>query len=376
MRAFREEVGREVRPALFHDLRGLIQELSTGVEAEMAKLAQRPDGLLAGVHRGLGRVRGIFLSYRREDAGPYARLLQRELKDRFPDARVFMDLDSIEAGVDFEEVIRDAVGSSAVLVALIGHQWATLADEQGRRRLDEPDDFVRFELRTALESRVRVIPVLLDGAKALRREQLPAELQALVRLNAFELTYPRYEYDANRLLDLIRRVLAGAGELADAGRQALAQPAEQAKGEAERQAREEVGRKPQEDGVRPVEDASAGAPAQLSALEQRARSAALAGDKAGARDQYAALLPIRERVSGPEHPDTLDTRRKLARWTGKAGDVAGARDQYAALLHIWERILGPEHPYTVDVRHNLAYWTEEAQEEAGRRARERAKRKT
>src|SRR5580704_5968758 len=82
--------------------------------------------------------RGIFLSYRREDAAPYARLLQFQLRERFPDAQVFMDLDSIEAGLDFAEVIRGAVGSCAVLVALIGRQWAALTDEQGRRRLDDP----------------------------------------------------------------------------------------------------------------------------------------------------------------------------------------------------------------------------------------------
>jgi hypothetical protein len=154
--------------------------------------------------------RGIFLSYRREDAAPYARLLQVQLRERFPGARVFMDLDSIEAGLDFSEVIRQAVDSCAVLVALIGRQWATLADEQGRRRLDDPDDFVRFEVQAALERGVRVIPVLVDGAKPLRHEQLPAELRNLARLNALELSYGRYEYDADRLLDLIQRVFPAA----------------------------------------------------------------------------------------------------------------------------------------------------------------------
>ena len=152
--------------------------------------------------------RGIFLSYRREDATPYARLLQYLLSERIPDARVFMDLDSIEAGLDFAEVIREAVESCTVLVALIGQQWATLADEEGRRRLDDPDDFVRFEVQTALERDVRVVPVLVDGAKPLRREQLPAELHKLARLNAFELSSGRYQYDADRLVDLIQRVLA------------------------------------------------------------------------------------------------------------------------------------------------------------------------
>ena len=153
---------------------------------------------------------GIFLSYRREDVTPYARLLQYLLGERIPDARVFMDLDSIEAGLDFAEVIREAVESCAVLVALIGQQWATLADEEGRRRLDDPDDFVRFEVKTALERDVRVVPVLVDGAKPLRREQLPVELHKLARLNAFELSSGRYQYDADRLVDLIQRVMSAA----------------------------------------------------------------------------------------------------------------------------------------------------------------------
>jgi hypothetical protein len=147
---------------------------------------------------------GIFLSYRREDSAPYARLLQYQLRERIPDARVFMDLDSIAAGLDFAEVIQQAVASCPVLVALIGRQWATLADEEGRRRLDDPDDLVRFELQAALERRVHVIPVLVDGAKPLKRQQLPAELQKLARLNALELSYGRYEYDADRLINLIQ----------------------------------------------------------------------------------------------------------------------------------------------------------------------------
>jgi hypothetical protein len=154
---------------------------------------------------------GIFLSYRREDAAPYARLLQFQLRERFPDVLVFMDLDSIEAGLDFVEVIEQALGSCAVVVALIGRQWATLADAEGHRRLDDPDDFVRFEVQTALERGVRVIPVLVDGARPLRRQELPAELHKLARLNALELSYGRYQYDADRLLDLIQRVLAAVG---------------------------------------------------------------------------------------------------------------------------------------------------------------------
>ena len=95
--------------------------------------------------------REIFLSYRREDAAPYARLLQSQLKERFPAARIFLDLDSIEAGRDFAQVIREAIDSCAILVALIGRHWATITDGQGRRRLDDPYDYVRFEVQTALD---------------------------------------------------------------------------------------------------------------------------------------------------------------------------------------------------------------------------------
>jgi Domain of unknown function (DUF4062)/Tetratricopeptide repeat len=92
-----------------------------------------------------------------------------------------------------------------------------------------------------------------------------------------------------------------------------------------------------------------------------------AGDVAGARDQYAALLPVRERVLGAEHPDTLATRTGLARWTGEAGDAAGARDQFAALLPVRERVSGTEHPDTLTVRAGLARWTGEAGDAAGAR---------
>ena len=108
-------------------------------------------------------------------------------------------------------------------------------------------------------------------------------------------------------------------------------------------------------------------PGTLDARHELARWTGQAGDAAGARDQFAALLPIVERVRGAEHPDTLVTRHDLAYWTGEAGDAAGARDQFAALLPIVERVLGPEHPRTLSARSNLARWTGAAGDAAGAR---------
>jgi hypothetical protein len=152
---------------------------------------------------------GIFISYRHADSVPYARLLQVNMREHFPDAPVFMDLDSIEAGLDFAKVISDAVNSSGVMVVLIGPQWATLADEEGQRRLDDPGDYVRFEIRTALKRGIRVIPVLVEAAKPPRQQDLPPDLRRLARLNALEMSCDhRYPYDADRLMSIVESVLA------------------------------------------------------------------------------------------------------------------------------------------------------------------------
>jgi hypothetical protein len=154
---------------------------------------------------------GVFVNYRRDDTGPYARLLQLKLAERFPGVPVFMDLDSIEAGVDFAKAIKSGVDECAVLVALIGAKWLTITDEDGRRRLDDPDDYVRYEIRAALERCTRVIPVLVDGARPPKRQELPDDLQALARLNALDMSYVRFDYDVKRLMDVIQRVLKPGG---------------------------------------------------------------------------------------------------------------------------------------------------------------------
>lgn len=151
--------------------------------------------------------RGIFINYRREDTGPYARLMQVRLGQCFPDTPVFMDLVSIEAGVDFAEAIESAVRSCAILIVLIGRLWLTAADDEGRRRLDDPDDYVRFEVRAALERGVRVIPVLVDGVRIPQQHQLPNDLHRLTRLNALEMSYGRFAEDEARLVTVIRKVL-------------------------------------------------------------------------------------------------------------------------------------------------------------------------
>ena len=150
----------------------------------------------------------IFISYRREDAGGHAGRLYDSLAERFGEDAVFIDVDAIPAGGDFPELIRDAVGRASVFLAVIGRQWAAARDERGRRRLDLPTDFVRLECQAALDRRVRVIPVLVQGASMPDPEELPPDLTPLSSRNAFELSDRRWRSDVAELADAIEAGLA------------------------------------------------------------------------------------------------------------------------------------------------------------------------
>ena len=114
----------------------------------------------------------IFISYRRGETAYPAGWLYDRLADRYGGEQVFKDVDSIELGDDFVEVITHAVGSCDVLLALIGEDWLTITDADGRRRLDGPHDFVRLEIEAALARDVRVIPILVDGARMPSRRRV------------------------------------------------------------------------------------------------------------------------------------------------------------------------------------------------------------
>jgi hypothetical protein len=153
-----------------------------------------------------GNVPGrIFMSYRREDTAFAAGWLYDRLASHY---QVFKDIDSIELGDDFIEVITTAVGSSDALLALIGGRWLTITGQDGRRRLDNPHDVVRLEVEVALSRNVRVIPILVDGARMPRADELPPSLAALGRRQALELSPNRFDTDARMLLQVLDRTVA------------------------------------------------------------------------------------------------------------------------------------------------------------------------
>jgi len=83
-----------------------------------------------------------------------------------------------------------------------------MTDEHGRCRLDKPDDFVRLEIEAALSRGILVIPVLVDGARMPRADELPPSLAALPRRQALELSPARFDFDTSRLLRVLDRSLA------------------------------------------------------------------------------------------------------------------------------------------------------------------------
>lgn len=147
----------------------------------------------------------IFLSYRRDDTRYVAGRLADRLGEEF---HLFMDTDTIQPGMDFIEVIRREVAECDILIAVIGSQWATLVDSSGRRRIDDPKDWVAEEIRVALERKIRVIPILVDGARMPEAEELPPSLTRLASLQALTLRHESFVSDSSRLISAIRAATA------------------------------------------------------------------------------------------------------------------------------------------------------------------------
>jgi hypothetical protein len=151
----------------------------------------------------------IFVSYRREDTAGHVLALIPRLREHFGADRVFKDTDSIAPGQDFVATIKKELESCSVLLAIIGKEWLTIQDvRNNRRRLDDPDDFLRLEVGTALNNQnILVIPVLVGRAAMPPVEQLPPDLANLARRNAIELSDIRWESDLDRLVKAIEQAL-------------------------------------------------------------------------------------------------------------------------------------------------------------------------
>ncbi len=142
----------------------------------------------------------IFISYRRDDAAAWAGRLHMALEKHFRRDQLFMDVDSIQAGLDFAKVIDAEVAKCDVMLVVIGKGWRDAADASGQRRLDDPGDFVRLEVESALRRDIRVVPVLVDGASLPKAENLPEGMQGLVRRQAWPVSHARFGAECDELI--------------------------------------------------------------------------------------------------------------------------------------------------------------------------------
>ena len=149
----------------------------------------------------------IFISYRREDAAGDAGRLADHLYRRFGKERVFVDVDTIDPGTDFVEVLSESLKQTAAVLVVIGARWTSLLDERGMRRLDSPKDFVRLEVEVSLSRKIPVVPVLVQGARMPKAQDLPASLAPLVNRQAVTLDHHEFHDDAERLCDRLATVI-------------------------------------------------------------------------------------------------------------------------------------------------------------------------
>jgi len=149
----------------------------------------------------------VFISYRRVDSKWAVGRLYDRLSEVLDRKNIFLDVNDIEPGEDYTERIKEIVSTCDVLLAVIGREWLTSQDSSGRRRLDDPRDWVRVEIASALARGIRVIPVLIDEAEMPERHALPDDLARLAHLNAKLVSFTRFHADLDSLLRVLEKVL-------------------------------------------------------------------------------------------------------------------------------------------------------------------------
>ena len=107
---------------------------------------------------------GIFISYRRSDSKSDARSICQRLERTFGKGKVFIDVDSIRPGKNFQSVLKHDLEKCAGMVVVIGPRWLELLKSSGPADSETGHDYVRLEVASALERKLPVFPVLVDGA--------------------------------------------------------------------------------------------------------------------------------------------------------------------------------------------------------------------
>src|SRR5262249_7084687 len=152
----------------------------------------------------------VFVSYRREDTMAITGRLCDRLRAAFGRDNVFLDIDNIPYGADFVEHIELTLKQCDIVLVMIGPNWR--GEMKGECRIDEENDFVRNELRTALSRSMEILPILVAGARMPSSEEMPENIRSLARRNAAPLDIGRhFDRDAEKILFVMRDMAGKVG---------------------------------------------------------------------------------------------------------------------------------------------------------------------
>lgn len=155
----------------------------------------------------------IFINYRRSLSYHAAARLRDFLAEHFGPISIFLDDHAFEKGAIFPDRIRSGLASCEVFLPLIDIGWDSISDGETRRLFD-PSDWVRIEIQTIIERNARrraganepvlIVPILLNGVRMPRPENLPPEIREVT--SRFGLNFTT-ESDIHTLIPIIESFL-------------------------------------------------------------------------------------------------------------------------------------------------------------------------
>ena len=133
----------------------------------------------------------IFISYRRMDSQAIATLIYHSLVKEYGEKNVFLDTKAIRSGLWWEQV-KNALTHADVVVVVIGPKWET----EIQRRSDSGDDYVREEVRIALELNKSILLAFVDGENGVDPNLLPDDIRDLPKYQAYQILHEPF-FDAS-----------------------------------------------------------------------------------------------------------------------------------------------------------------------------------
>ena len=150
---------------------------------------------------------GIFINYRRDDSAGAAGRIYDRLAQAFGKDNIFMDVDNISTAVNFVQQLERELTNCKVFLCVVGHNWLNAKGEDGHRRLDQPDDYVRTEIAASIKRDITIIPILIDGARMPKPRELPDDIAPLAARQALDVNSVHFQRDVNELTQIIREFL-------------------------------------------------------------------------------------------------------------------------------------------------------------------------